>query len=620
MKKLLISALPALLLSLSLSGQDAHESARPNILWIITDDQRADALECYNRATTGKNESSLGYVMSPNIDKLAEEGVLFTAAFCNSPMCAPSRGSMHSGRYPFRSGHYFYQRTHQEADFVRPTVSQSLRKHGYGTAVFGKTHWVITKHLDGKANKDEDFFDHTVHFQRDLERNGFGAMSSRGHFEFPEGILSAVRTEETIRYPDGREKSFITQLRDAEIPEEDQQTMKEVDEEFEILRAYTRLNKSLILGGENPFPAGETVDANIVKELKSYLENAGKPYKTMWGKEVTGADPDKPLFINLGFHLPHTPVLPPKKYRDIFKKKKYNIPEFSTDELSNFPPQLVVLYNECKTDQFKPEEKLQAIQDYYAFCAYGDELIGEAVDAFKAYCKERGQEYLIVFTVGDHGWHLGEQGIMAKFGPWKQSIHDAAIVVSSDKEKYPAGKVFNEMVEFVDFAPTMMAAAGIDINKGYYDYLDGYDLARVLRDESLNREYVIGELNVVCGHRGFLRTEDFAFSMRTRDKWGAFESPDLNRDVTWALTCDAEKADLAMYDLRQDPLEKNNVAYSLEYKELAAWFRNKLGTIVLGDGRVECDWTKPNSYSISNFAGGADDKKIDIPPEIIPAL
>ena len=56
---------------------------QPNILWIITDDHRADALECYNRATTGKSESPLGYVSSPNIDKLAAEGTLFTKAFCN---------------------------------------------------------------------------------------------------------------------------------------------------------------------------------------------------------------------------------------------------------------------------------------------------------------------------------------------------------------------------------------------------------------------------------------------------------------------------------------------------------------------------------------------------------
>jgi arylsulfatase A-like enzyme len=325
--------------------------------------------------------------------------------------------------------------------------------------------------------------------------------------------------------------------------------------------------------------------------------------------------------VHLSFHLPHTPVLPPKEYREIFKKKKYNIPGFSTDELSNFPPQLVTLYNECKADGLTDEEKLQAIRDYYAFCAYGDALIGEAVEAFKGYCRKNQQEYLIIFTVGDHGWHLGEQGIMAKFGPWKQSIHDAVIVVSSDKKKIPPGKVVPELVEYVDFVPTMLAAAGVDIRQAEYDYLDGYDLAEVVADpEGNRREYILGELNVVCGHRAFMRTKDFAFSMRTRDRWDFASYDNLNADIMWALTCDRPKADMALYDLRTDPLEKHNVANDRKYEELADWFRKKLGNIVLGDGRVEADWTKVNCYSISNFAGGADDKKLNIPTRLIPEI
>ena len=126
------------------SSPSGAANSKPNILWILTDDHRADSLACYNQATAAKAESELGYVMSPNIDRLAREGVLCTSAFCNSPMCRPSRGSMHMGRYPFRTGHYRFISTHQEPDFVRATISQTLRDHGYGTAVFGKTGWGIT--------------------------------------------------------------------------------------------------------------------------------------------------------------------------------------------------------------------------------------------------------------------------------------------------------------------------------------------------------------------------------------------------------------------------------------------------------------------------------------------
>lgn len=618
MKRIAASALFAILLAHLISPSLIAQEAAPNILWIITDDQRADALQCYNRATTGRSESSLGYVMSPNIDKLAAEGTLFVNAYNNSPMCAISRASMHMGRYPFRSGHYKFF-SHQEAEVSKPLVSQILREVGYGTAAFGKTHWSVSKHLDQRENRPNDMFDLVVHFKKDLQNQGYGDIFTSGAKTiFPDGIFKLVYKTESTIYPDGTQLDYITNDLENPIPEADQHMRAKVESDFDILRVYTRPHNTLIIGGENPHPAGETIDGLILKEFQSYLKHAGKTYQTISGREVQGAHKDKPLFLNLGFTWPHTPVIPPKEYRDLFKDKPYKIPEFSTDELSNFPPQLVIHYNECKADQLTQEEKLQAIRDYFAFCAYGDALIGEAVASFKQYCEEKKQEYLIIYTVGDHGWHLGEQGVMAKFGPWKQSLHDAVIVVSSDKEVFPAGEVREDIIEYVDFVPSILKAAGVDISHPSYGYLDGYDLQSVVTKEAPQRDYALGEINVVNGHRAYLRNLDFAFSMRTRDMWDDVRTPHQNEDITWALTCDRPKADMALYDLRVDPLEKNNLANHPEYLELADWFRNKLGNIVLGDGRVECDWSLPNSFSISNFAGGADDKKLNIPTELIP--
>lgn len=587
-------------------------ASQPNILWIITDDQRADSLEVYNRATTGRPESPLGYVSSPNIDQLATEGVLFTRAFCNSPACGPSRTSMHTGRYPFRNGKYAWEQTHQRVDFARPTVSQSLSRAGYQTAIIGKHHHGVT------PPPGQPVFDFEIDFARDLEPNGIADLHSTGAYGLVDALLLRKDATETIYYPDGRKKQYVLSKADRELTPAEAAAKQAVQREFDILRAYTRVNTGLILGGVNPKPAGDTIDGSILKEFVHYLDHAGESYHTLWGKPASGADPDKPLFINLGFHFPHTPVLPPKQFRDQFQHRDYKLPEFDALELSTMPQQLVEIYQECKTDPMKQEEKLQAVRDYYAFTAYGDSLVGQAVDTFKEYCKRTGRDYLIVFTVGDHGWQLGEQGIMAKFGPWRQSNQGAAIVVSSNHQKYPPGQVFDGMVEYVDFAPTMLAGGGVDIETPHFEYLDGCDLAQVLVDPALERQYILGEMNLVCGHRAYMRTNNFAFSMRTRDRRTPAQAPLLNDDIRWALTCKPQAAELALYDLRVDPQERRNVAYTLEYHQLALWFREKLGNIVLGDGRVEADWSRDNSYSISNFAGGADDKKLDIPPQIVP--
>nr|WP_217175582.1 sulfatase-like hydrolase/transferase [Coraliomargarita akajimensis] len=604
--------------SLLAASSYAAPLKQPNILWIITDDQRVDSVQYFNEKVYGTSESPLGYVESPNIDKLAAEGVLFTQAICNSPACGPSRGSMHSGRYPFRNGHYGFEMTHQEPDFVKPVVSQVLREHGYATATFGKDDHYIYRWGPGQGFYDAGFFDHRVHFKNDLQAQGFGDLFVKQSYDTVDGEIVKTGLTENVLYPDGRRKKYYVKRDKAELSAEDYDQIRKTDAEFDILRSYTRGNPMLILGGENPKPAQETVDAYIVDELLSYLDNANQPFKTMWGMKARGADTSKPQFIHLGFHLPHTPVIPPKSFRDRFKTKTYRVPEFDPSEVDKLPEQLKRIYNSMTIADFTDEEKQQAIQDYYAFCAHGDALIGEAVEAFKQYCEANDQEYLIIYTIGDHGWHLGEQGIEAKFGPWIQSISNAAIVVSSDPRLTPPGSVYEERVEFVDFAPTMMQAGGVDLEQRAYDYLDGYSLFDILQGKKPVRDYSLGEMNLVCGPRAFLHTDRFRFSMRTRpfDNWVKGEQ--VGKDLQWALEAPVEKVDLALYDLKHDPLERNNVADEPEYRALASWFRTKLGNIVLGDGRVECDWAFANTYVIGDFAKGADDKTIDLPAGLVP--
>ena len=591
---------------------------QPNILWIVTDDQRADSVCAYNKAEYGQDTSPLGYVESPNIDRLASEGVLFTQAFTNSPVCAPSRGAMHSGRYPFRSGHYAFELTHQAPEFVKPVVSEVMRDRGYGTASFGKMDHYIYRWGPGQGFHDAGLFDLRIHFKNHLQKNGWGDLFVRAQYGQLDGAPAIIGMTENVIYPSGERKKYFLPWKGETPSGTDIASREQVTREFDLLRAYTRENKSLIIGGENPRSAGDTIDAYILREFTNYLVNANATYKTLWGESVSGADTSKPQFLHLGFHLPHTPVLPPKSFRDRFRKHRYEVPKFDQAELDKMPAQLRKVFQYGNMVDLTDDEKQQAIQDYYAFCAYGDALIGEAVAKFKTYCEANDQQYLILYVIGDHGWHLGEQGIVAKTMPHRQSVANATILVSSDKSLVPAGQVYKDLIEFVDFAPTFLAAAGVDTTQPTFAYLDGYPLQDILGENGPKREYVLGEINVISGPRAYLHTDRFRFSMRTRPFSNLVRADQMGKNLKWALNAAPEKVEMALYDLDSDPLERDNLAYQEGYEELAAWFRDKLGNIVLGDGRIECDWSQENAYVRGDFALGADDKKASIPAHLIP--
>src|SRR5919109_1680959 len=113
-----------------LSRRAAPNSAgrsRPNVLLFMTDQQRWDALGCVG-----------GWLETPNIDRLAREGVRFANAYTNAPVCVPARVSLATGRYPHNHGVW----RHENYTLPRRarTWMRAIRDAGYATSVFGKTH------------------------------------------------------------------------------------------------------------------------------------------------------------------------------------------------------------------------------------------------------------------------------------------------------------------------------------------------------------------------------------------------------------------------------------------------------------------------------------------------
>ncbi len=597
---------------------------RPNILWIMTDDHRSDALACFNKATRGTEESALGYVSSPELDKLAAEGTLFTSTYCNSPASAPSRTSMHTGQYPHHRGVFGFEYYHNGRDYTPLTMPDYMTNAGYNVVGMGKLGVRYKEYIAPKRSKSLNIY---PTFFSTQSHDKYGLTDAYTESKWAGGSVSeSIYHYNTL---DGERKSFHTYRRDEPLTAEDHAARKEYMEKYDILENYTGAkakskNKAplFILGGVNPMDTERTVDGVLMREFCGYLDSKGT-YESLSRNTAPSPDPSQPQLFYIGHHFPHTAVLPSPSFRAKFAGKRYNIPEFDQAELDKMPEQMKRWRRPSSVDGMTNKEKEQFIRDYYAFTAMGDSLIGVEVNRFKKFCKDANKEYLILIVCGDHSWHLGEQGVCAKFAAYENSNHTAVIAVSSNKKLIPAGKVVNDYVEHVDFMPTFLSAGGYNLNDKGLQHLDGYNLVDVISGKAKSREYVIGELNAVCGPHGQIRTRDFMFGMRTR-KDNAFYTKNsdvpANTEMRWALDSKLEDVDPILYDLRVDPLERNNVALDPEYREVAEFMRKKLGNIILGDGRIEGGWDEKNTYKRSTFGIGSDDKVFDMPSNIIPKV
>lgn len=135
MKPIKISLITLLLLSLfSCKTEEkqelTEESKRPNIIFLMDDQHRFDALGMINNQ-----------VITPTLDSLAQDGVFYSQAVCQAPMCVPSRNSMMLGLYPNQNGVYRNSDGIKDEDVPVKTMAQYFKDAGYETAGFGKTHW-----------------------------------------------------------------------------------------------------------------------------------------------------------------------------------------------------------------------------------------------------------------------------------------------------------------------------------------------------------------------------------------------------------------------------------------------------------------------------------------------
>ncbi|MGD7654157.1 MAG: sulfatase family protein [Verrucomicrobiales bacterium] len=133
MKKRLLKFRPAVVLAMcagSLAAGVAKEAKRPNIVWMFSDDHAYQAIGAYGGRFEKEN-------LTPNIDTLAKEGMIFEKAYVGNSICAPSRATLLTGKHSHKNGKFDNR---DEFDHDQPQFQKMLQKVGYQTAMIGKIH------------------------------------------------------------------------------------------------------------------------------------------------------------------------------------------------------------------------------------------------------------------------------------------------------------------------------------------------------------------------------------------------------------------------------------------------------------------------------------------------
>lgn len=387
-------------------------TARPNVLWICTDQQRFDTLGCYGNP----------YVHTPNLDRLAREGVLFTNAFSQCPVCAPSRGSFLTGRYPRLCGP---RQNGQDIDPSEILISKWMKDRGYLCGLSGKLHLSacfpgVCPSMERRIDDGYDYFEWSHH-------------------------------------PAGYKHNWP-------------------------LNRYTQwLSEQGQVYETRPHPECSQVRLGMPPEYHQTKWCADKAITFMEAAKECG----RPWFFSLNCFDPHHDFDPPEEYLSRYMDllDDLPLPNYVEGELSNKPYFQTKDHGGAYDtpghfdyDQFTSHQHRLIKAAYYAMCDFIDVQVGRLM----AYLDESGQKEntLVIFT-SDHGEHLGDHGMYLK-GPcfYENNVHVPLIL--SMPSRIPGGRKVSSLTELVDLAPTILDLCGLPI----YEGMQGISFAPVLLGET----------------------------------------------------------------------------------------------------------------------------------------
>jgi arylsulfatase A-like enzyme len=185
------------------------EAAKPNILLIVGDDLGYADLGCYGCKD----------IRTPNLDRLAEQGVRLTDFYASAPVCSPTRASLMTGRYPQRFGFELaigYREKSRGLPAKKASLPYLLQKRGYATALYGKWHLGYEKQFGPNAHGFDDFFGFLgpdLDYYTHLTALGEAGLYANAKLTEEKGYMTDLITEHALAYlKQNTEKPFFLEV------------------------------------------------------------------------------------------------------------------------------------------------------------------------------------------------------------------------------------------------------------------------------------------------------------------------------------------------------------------------------------------------------------------------
>ncbi len=395
--------LPTLLPILAIVGCQNDKAAikRPNIIFIMPDDHALAAISAYKGFLAN-------VAPTPNIDRIANEGVRINNMFCTNSICGPSRASILTGKYSHING-FYKNEGGGDFDGSQQTLPKLLQKAGYETAVIGKWHL-------GTSPTGFDYY--KVLFNKEGQGSYYDPV-----FEETGGKL----VTETGRYS----TTVIKEDALAWL-----KNRKDKDKPFMLMYQFKAPHR--------PWEPGPGYE--------NYLNEVTIPQPETFDDDYQGRNAAKAAWMRIDGHMNRKDVkIPTPKGLSPDEQNAWN--SYGDNDGEFWTP------DTSMTDAQRKDWKYQHfIKDYLRCVKAVDDAVGEMLD----YLDKSGlAENTIVIYTSDQGFYLGEHGWFDKRFMYEESFHMPCLI------RYPGkivpGTVNKDLLLNVDYAPTILDMAGVGI-------------------------------------------------------------------------------------------------------------------------------------------------------------